>query len=170
MKMRTCMESKITEDELTALILEYQSSMYRIALSILKNPIQAQDAVGETIVRAYEQRERLKKKASAKAWITQILVNESRKIIKKQRRFVPYDDEYVDERIVEKQDDREVWEYVCSLAQPYREVTLLYYLEWFSVQEISTILGLPQGTIKSRLKRSRDKLSEIMKQDGYGYE
>lgn len=76
------MESKITEDELTALILEYQSSMYRIALSILKNPIQAQDAVGETIVRAYEQRERLKKKASAKAWITQILVNESRKIIK----------------------------------------------------------------------------------------
>lgn len=164
------MESKITEDELTALILEYQSSMYRIALSILKNPIQAQDAVGETIVRAYEQRERLKKKASAKAWITQILVNESRKIIKKQRRFVSYDDEYVDERIVEKQDDREVWEYVCSLAQPYREVTLLYYLEWFSVQEISTILGLPQGTIKSRLKRSRDKLSEIMKQDGYGYE
>jgi len=47
-----------------------------------------------------------------------------------------------------------------------REVTLLFYYEDFSVKTISSILKIPEGTVKSRLSRARTKLNEYLKEGG----
>ena len=51
---------------------------------------------------------------------------------------------------------------VMELKEEFREVIILYYYEEFSVGEISKMLKIPTGTVKSRLARGRDKLSTIL--------
>lgn len=60
------MKSVITEDELTGLIQENRREMYYFAMSMIANPTEAQDVVGEAIMRAFEHRHQLRKKDSAK--------------------------------------------------------------------------------------------------------
>ena len=51
---------------------------------------------------------------------------------------------------------------VMELKEEFREIIILYYYEEFSVGEISRMLKIPIGTVKSRLARGRDKLSTIL--------
>lgn len=161
------MTEKITQEELTELIVTNKDHMFRIAFSFLHNASYAQDAVGETIVRAFECRNQLRNKESGRAWLMRILMNESRKLLKKQARFVAYERDVEGDCEVYKVDEEGVLEYVSGLPLKFREVTFLYYFERFSVSEISSILGISQGTVKSRLSRSRDKLYNMMVKDGY---
>lgn len=58
-------------------------------------------------------------------------------------------------------EDNDVWFCVLELDPEFRNVVIMYYYEGFQVKEISQILKIPAGTVKSRLKRARDKL-EVM--------
>lgn len=61
--------SVINKEELSKLILENQKEMYVLAYSILQNQADAQDAVSECIVRAFENRTSLRKRTSARSWL-----------------------------------------------------------------------------------------------------
>ena len=67
--------SVMNKEELSKLILENQKEMYVLAYSILKNQADAQDAVSECIVRAFENRTSLRKRTSARSWVMRILMN-----------------------------------------------------------------------------------------------
>ena len=61
--------SVMNKEELSELILQNQKEMYVLAYSILQNQSDAQDAVSECIVRAFENRTSLRKRASARSWL-----------------------------------------------------------------------------------------------------
>lgn len=82
----------MSEQEYAELINKYQHEMYYIALSILKNETYAQDAVSETILRAFERREKLKEKEKFKAWLIRILVNVSYTQLKKDKKMILMDE------------------------------------------------------------------------------
>ena len=147
----------ITKEELADLIFENKESMYRLAYTIVENDADAQDAVGDAIVKAFGNIQRLRKKTSAKSWLMQILVNSAHDIVRKRSKW----------KIVEKQlEDTAVTDemlpIVMELKEEFREIIILYYYEEFSVGEISRMLKIPTGTVKSRLARGRDKLSTIL--------
>ena len=73
---------KISPEELTEIIMQNKEAMYRLAYSVTGNDADAQDAVGDAIVKAFEHLHQIKKKDSAKAWLMQIVVNSSKNIIK----------------------------------------------------------------------------------------
>lgn len=77
--------NKLNKDEFESLVIENQISMYRLAMSILKNTDDAEDAVSETILTAYEHLSSLKKSDSFKAWIMTILVNISKNATKEEK-------------------------------------------------------------------------------------
>lgn len=83
----------ITKEELADLIFENKESMYRLAYTIVENDADAQDAVGDAIVKAFGNIQRLRKKTSAKSWLMQILVNSAHDIVRKRSKW----------KIVEKQ-------------------------------------------------------------------
>lgn len=60
----------------------------------------------------------------------------------------------------ERMASREVWDAVMELPRKYREVLLLAYHFGLKTEEIAAALGLPEGTVKSRLSRARKKMSE----------
>lgn len=164
------MEAIITEDELTNLIQENRKEMYYFAMSMLNNPTEAQDTVGQAVLKAFERRYQLRKRESAKAWIMQIVANEAKKILRHRKRTVPLEEEMLEKAGERKDSYDDIWNYILALPLPFRSVIVLYYFEQFSVEEIGKILGISTGTVKSRLSRSREKLAYMMQEEGYFYE
>lgn len=152
---------RITQEELSALIMDNKDGMYRLAFSILRNDADAQDAVSEAIVLAFEKCHQLRKTSSAKSWLMQILVNSSKKIAVQSNKYVLLENEIQYEQAEEFKDD-DMWETVMELDEEFREVVVLYYYEQFSVREIGKMLRIPEGTVKSRLARAREKLLRII--------
>lgn len=152
---------RITQEELSALIMDNKDGMYRLAFSILRNDADAQDAVSEAIVLAFEKCHQLRKTSSAKSWLMQILVNSSKKIAVQSNKYVLLENEIQYEQAEEFKDD-DMWETVMELDEEFREVVVLYYYEQFSVREIGKMLRVPEGTVKSRLARAREKLLRII--------
>ncbi len=151
----------IKKEEFERLVIENQLSMYRLAMSILKNSNDAEDAVSETVLTAYEHLSSLKKNDSFKAWMMTILVNVSKKMLRKKKRVVLYDDLGLFEKSTDE-GSCEMWEAVLTLNAKYAKVVILYYYEGFSTKEIARILHIPEGTVKSRLSRARSKLQQII--------
>lgn len=142
--------TNLTKEELEELILDNQEYLYRLAFSYMKN-----DADGETIVVAYERIYTLRKKESARAWLMKILINQCLSLLRKHKResMLPLSEE---ESIPFQYD--ELWLVVMELPVALRSIVVLYYYEQFTTKEISKILKIPEGTVKSRLSRAREQL------------
>jgi len=154
----------ITDEELLDVILKHKLTLYRMAYVILENHADAEDAVGDTIKIVYEKRHQLRKKESAKAWMVQILVNVSKRKCRERKHIILV--ETPPEKQMEGDTELdEVWGYVCSLPKEFRDVVALYYYDAFSVDEISKILKVPIGTVKSRLSRARQRLYDMVSKE-----
>lgn len=151
--------SVMNKEELSKLILENQKEMYVLAYSILKNQADAQDAVSECIVRAFENRTSLRKRTSARYWLMKILINVSRSAITKRQKVVLFADPEQYEQEPETAEDH-LWSVILELPENVRVVMVLYYYEGFSVREISTLLDIPEGTTKTRLSSGRKQLAK----------
>ena len=151
--------SVMNKEELSKLILENQKDMYVLAYSILKNQADAQDAVSECIVRAFENRTSLRKRTSARSWLMKILINVSRSAITKRQKVVLFADPEQYEQEPETAEDH-LWSVILELPENVRVVMVLYYYEGFSVREISTLLDIPEGTTKTRLSSWRKQLEK----------
>lgn len=152
----------ITKEELAELIFENKEGMYRLAYTIVENDADAQDAVGDAIVKAFGNIQRLRKKTSAKSWLMQILVNSAHDIVRKRSKWKIVEKQLEDTAVTEAFESDEMLPIVMELKEEFREIIILYYYEEFSVGEISRMLKIPIGTVKSRLARGRDKLSTIL--------
>lgn len=146
-------------------ISEYKLNMFRLAKSILHNDADSEDAVSETILKAYDKLYTLKKLESFKPWIMRILVNESYSLSNHRKRVVYLNEVEVKEEVFEN-DNKELWSIVEKLDADFRIVTILFYYEDLSIKEISKALKLPIGTVKSRLSRARNKLKEKLNNEG----
>lgn len=153
----------ITKEELSELILANQRGMYLLAYSILRNNADAQDAVSECIVRAFEHRKKLRKKDSARSWLMKILMNVSRSVIVKEKKILlTAEPEQYNDATSWKED--EMWPLIMELQEELRIVIVLHYYENMSVKEIGSMLKIPEGTVKTRLSRGRKKLAQIIEQ------
>ena len=137
-------------EEFISRIKEYKKEMFLLAVSIVKNYHDAEDAVAETMLRAYEKIHTLDDKEYFKFWIMQILVNNARMILRKNKRVVCTEemDRYM---LGNSECISDVW-----------EIVVLYYYQGFKISEIANVLDLPEGTIKSRLSRARKNLRELL--------
>ena len=145
----------------TALIEQYVPNMYRLSYGILKSRADAEDAVSEALLRAWENLDRLKKPESFKAWIMQITANEARKIYRHTRRVSCV--ESVGETAADfAGESHELWDAVMKLEEGYRAVIILYFYERLSVKEIGRALHIAEGTVKSRLSRGKRQLKEML--------
>lgn len=142
-------------------IRDYAPNMYRLALAMLHNRQDAEDAVSEAVLKAYEKRRTLRDQDRFRPWIMQITANEARKIYGRNRRTTPVED--VEAYMPAFRDEsHELWDVVMQLEAAYREVVMLYFYERFSIKEIGRILHIPEGTVKSRLSRGKRRLREML--------
>ena len=148
------------KDAFARLIHNNKVSMYRIAKNILKNEYDIEDAIGNSLLKAYENINKLRKNESFKPWLLRILINECYSLIKKSKREsaslepdTAYEDNYRNFELIKA---------VKSLEQGQRVVTILFYYEDMSIKEIAKTLCLPEGTVKSRLSRAKERLKSLI--------
>ena len=136
--------------------------LFRIAMSILRNKDDADDAVCETVVCAYEHLDSLKNCSYFKTWITRILINQANTAYKKRKRIVPLDEanapQYEDNYDLGNDDLAAA---VNRLSLELRTVITLFYFQDLRIKEIASVLHIPEGTVKWRLSKAK----RILKQE-----
>lgn len=141
---------------------EYGGAMYRSARAVLDSNADAEDAVGEALLKAWQNWDRLRDPTSLRAWLLRITVNCAYTQRRKLGRVTAVEDV---EPLAGSAVDRpyeDLWEAVCSLPPDHRVAVTLFYYEDMTVEQIARTLGLPKGTVKSRLNRARKRLRELL--------
>ena len=147
----------ISDNALTQQMQLQLAPLYRLSLSILRSRSDAQDAVQQGMLRAWEKRRQVSEESKIRAWLTRIVVNECRNIQRKRMRVFPVSQMPEDARAEERPGDA-LKEAMDALEERLRTPLLLHYMEGFSEKEIAGILGIPQTTVKSRMYRARRAL------------
>ena len=133
--------------------------LFNIAISILENEEDAGDAIGETIIKAYESIKNLREPKFFKTWITRILINESKKILISRGKVVSIE-EYKKEQmsIYQNKENIDLKNALMKLSKEHYNVIMLFYYNDLKINEIAEILNIPEGTVKSRLSNAKNKL------------
>ena len=145
--------------------LPHLNDLYRAAASILHSRTEAEDAVQETYLQALKSYQRFTPGTNCRAWLFRILFH----VISHQRRkwfsrFVPSEREELEQTAVyvapvaEQLTDDELIQAFRKLPQQFAEVVMLADVQEFSYKEIQETLGIPIGTVMSRLSRGRQLL------------
>lgn len=146
-------------------VSQYRDQLYITAYAILKNEMDAEDAACNAILQGYEHLDQLNSPHKWKTWMITITKNEALKIRKK-RLELPGNEEV--ERLLQPVIDshNELWNIVQTLKEEYRLVVVLFYYNGLSIRDISEVLDIPEGTVKSRLNRGREFLKKALDEEG----
>ncbi len=146
-------------DAFSALMQSQMQNMYKTARAILNSDEDAADAIADTILICWEKLDQLKKPEFFRTWMTRILINKCKDIIRKRKRY-SFVEEVPDVSVQEEGFENVEWKDALNcLEEKYRLVTVLHYVEGFSTVEIGEMLGMPDSTVRSRLSRARRKLA-----------
>lgn len=142
-------------------VSQYRYQFYITAYAVLGNETDAEDAVCNAILNGYEHLAQLKNPKKFKAWMLTITKNEALKLCRKRMELLG--DENV-ERLLPPSYDRhnELWDIVQTLKDEYRIVIVLFYYNDLSLRDISSVLDISVGTVKSRLDRGRKLLKDAL--------
>lgn len=152
-------------EEFAALVTEHSRSMFRAARSLLDRDADAEDAVSEAILRAWRKWGQLRDPAAARAWLLKITVNCACEQRRRAARLLYTDQVEGLAGGAEDQPVSHLWEAVLRLPGDQRAAVTLYYYEDLPVKEIARILGVAQGTVKSRLGRARQRLKQMLREE-----
>lgn len=152
-------------EEFSAAVTAYSHAMFRAARSVLPGDADAEDAVGEAVLKAWQSWETLRKKDAARAWLVKIAVNCAYEQRRRYGRVTPMEDLEELAGAAEPESVSDLWEAVLRLPEDHRAVVTLFYYEDLPLAEIARTLGVAQGTVKSRLSRARDRLRAILREE-----
>ncbi|MGV3026406.1 RNA polymerase sigma factor [Clostridium thermobutyricum] len=165
-------ENIITKEELAIkgdkeafvyLINEHRLSLYRIAKGILKDDYKVEDAISNTIIKAFENIKKLKKAEYFKTWLIRILINECNLTLKKEKRILYLEDSVKEEAYIDLYENIDLINAIETLDDDLKLVTILYYFEDIDQKEIAKIISVKESTVRTKLFRARKKLYEILK-------
>ncbi len=150
-----------------AVITEQIPRLRRYARALTGDRSSADDLVQDTLERAWGKLHLWRRGSDMRAWMFSIMHNTFiNHIRKKQLDAVSMDDEALEIPTRATQEDalqmRDLSSAIGKLAYEYREVILLIGLEQMSYEEVAQVLGIPLGTVMSRLSRGRERLRNIM--------
>lgn len=151
------------KEAFVTLIRENKVSLYRIARGILKTDEDIEDAIQSSIVKAYENIHSLRKDKYFKTWLIRILINECNIILRHHKKNICLENSDLDKDCyIDKYCNIDLWNGINSLKEELRLVTILFYFEDMPQKDISSILKIPEGTVRSRLNTARKILSKII--------
>lgn len=147
---------------------QYGNAILRLAYSYLHNMSDAEDILQDTLLKYMQSAPAFENAQHEKAWLLCVTSNLSKNKLSYNK--VRETDELLETLTAEEREDLSfVWNAVKKLPDKYREAVHLYYEEGYSTREISRILNRRESTIRSDLKRGRERLKEVLKEE-YDFE
>lgn len=152
----------------------YSQAMFRIACQILNNSMDAEDAMQEGFLKAFQKIDQFNNQSTFGAWLKRIIVNQCLDAKRKSFDFDDYEDSD-DQRLEEEQTTDEgvelkveqVKKALQLLPEGYRIVLQLYLFEGFDHQEIAEFLGVTNTTSRSQFNRAKKALRSKIMEESY---
>ncbi len=168
-----------SEEAFAYLLAVYQNPLFNLILHMVADQGEASDVLQNVLVKILRGIRQFNERSSLKTWIYRIAVHEAsnhrrslrrrlfhepfsmddealrlsvRSVISRNERKSPYD------VYAQAECQAEVERALTSLAEPFRAVVVLREIEGLSYEEIAEVLGVAEGTVKSRLRRGREVL------------
>lgn len=157
----------MNDQAFTARVRIMDRKMYRIAHAILMRDDDCADAIQETVFKGWMKKGSLRDEAYLETWLIRILINECRSILRRRKNDAAEYCDAIDSGYREDTvEDIHLRQALMSLPEKYRMPLLLHHLEGYRLDEISRMLDVPQGMVKSRLHQARKKLRELLSAGG----
>ena len=153
---------------------QYSNDVLRMAYFYLGDRQRAEDVCQDVFIKLYTRADTIEP-GKEKAWLLRVTVNACRDLwrgawLKRvvlgapTLEIVPSQDETIEQR----EEKEELMQAIHKLPAAFKETVLLHYYQGLGIAEIAQMLGLPEGTISSRLSRARKKLEALLKEDATG--
>ena len=164
-------------DAFGELVSRYQARLYNAAMRLVDNPEDAADVVQDSFLNAFQALHTFKGDAEFFTWLYRIAFNTAISLKRKKRAAVSLDgrgpeaglepddpSEYIKPgaALERGEEERQLQEAMNRLSHEHREVIVLKEIEGLKYEDIADILGVPIGTIRSRLHRARLELRELL--------
>jgi len=182
----------VAEDPFEREALSYLDALYRTGLRMTRSEADAEDLVQDTYIRAFRFRDQFKPGTNLKAWLFRILTNtfinsyrrktahpqtadlgaiEERTLERRMRDTGGAASPEPEREVIDGMVDGEIQQALMDLPERFRSVVLLD-VEGFHYKEIAEMLGIPIGTVMSRLHRGRkflqQRLYDLARERGIG--
>jgi RNA polymerase sigma-70 factor (ECF subfamily) len=153
-----------------AVVQDYRAPVYRLALSILDHPDEAEDATQETFIQVAAHLDRYQIGSNFRAWLFTITVNLCHGYLRKRAAQARLKQALralgslsgasrgMETRLVQEQTQDQIWDLVDQLPEKQRMVVILRLAHDLSIAEIAQILDIPPKTVYSRLYDAFRKL------------
>ncbi len=169
------MTLKTKEQEFLSRIEQHKGILYKVSKMYMDNRDDQEDLFQEIICQLWKANDSFKGASQFSTWMYRVAINTAIVFLKKEKRKV---DKYeiASENVKEEEDDSHIKE--SQLNHFYRAVQKLdkidkaiifYQLEGFSHREIGENLGISEGNARVKLNRAKEKVKEIIKNQGYGF-
>ena len=142
----------------------YQSTVYGIALTRVKNRDDADDIFQEVFLAYFRRKPAFREEEHRKAWLINAALNCTKKCLRQRARAgVPMEELPGEIIAFDAPADTALYDALCALAEPYCTVLHLFYFEDMPVERIAKALGRRAGTVRMQLTRGRALLRENLK-------
>ncbi|EST10301.1 RNA polymerase sigma factor SigW [Sporolactobacillus laevolacticus] len=168
------------------LVDRYKNSVFAICFRMVGNTQEAEDLSQEAFIRAYNHIDQYDHERKFSTWLFRIATNLSIDFLRRRKTSVsldavvpgteglslntilPDNGELPDEQMVRRENEEMVQSEIKKLPEKYRSAVVLKYIEDLSLKEISDIMDIPVGTVKTRIHRGREMLRKNMTAGGGG--
>ena len=144
-------------------IRRIEKLLYRVAWSYMGNHADVEDAVQDALIKAWEKRDTLRDLKLFRPWMTRILSNQCKDLLRRRKKwnFRPLEDAAAQEVEIPEA-DAPVLEAMRKLKPELRVLITLYYVDGYSIHDLADTLGIPEGTVKTRMRNARRQLGRIL--------
>ena len=149
---------------------QYTEKLFRIAYYYVRHTQTAEDIVQDVFLKFYHVKT-YEEQGEVGAYLTKMTINKSKdylrswayRKIKLQHTFKQIKVEKID-ALVQRDEEEMIGEAILALPLKQRESIVYFYMESMSIKEIADLLEIPQGTVKSRLRKGKQLLGELLKE------
>jgi len=151
-----------TKEDFVRLAQLHMDAVFRLAYSYLKSRSDADDVTQTVLLRLYETDKTFASDAHVKNWMLRVTANECKKRWRSPWSRMECYEDAAESLIFEEKRYSDLFQAIMALDKKYRTVIVLYYYEGYAVAEIAALLGIPQGTVGTRLRRAREQLKRYL--------
>lgn len=150
----------MTNDVFIEAVKRNSQRLYVIAFSYLQNKDDAEDALQNTFLKLWKYNKSFESNEHMDKWLTRVCINDCKNVFALPiRKHKSLEDEY-DLSTFDSYFNLDLYNAILSLNKKERLVIILFYYNDLPTKEISSVTGINESTIKSLLKRSREKLKQ----------
>lgn len=162
---------------LEELFNQFQETVYRSAYFVTRDQMLAEDVVQNTFLKAYDKIDQLKDPSRVESWLIRIAVNQARDELRRRRRQTcsPEDEAHLpgpredlpEFQVLVREEHAVISAAIDGLAAEYQDVILLKYQFEMTTRKIAETLNIPEGTVKTRLRKARAILESVLRESGF---